>query len=494
MVVLARARGIPAVAVAIAVIHVVLATRYGLHRDELYLLQVGQHAFDGSLDHSIATPLISRATQAVLSDSAVALRIVPALLGGGLVVAAASLCRRLGGDPWAQWIAAGIVASSPVFIYTAGVFSTTAIDQLVGAMLSLGAVALATSNADPRWWLAMGVIGGVGLANKLTTALVACSLGVGLAMTPGRKWRRTAWPYLAVAIAAAFTIPDLVLAPDGPGTWFGMLGRHYAGRLRYVALADFGLGQLADLHVVGLIAVACAIARARRDAGTRLVVVSWLVAGVVLLVAHGKHYYWAPWYVGVIAAGAIPIAGWLRERRAATRLALVTLFVASTLVAWVATLPLLSAVTSHAVGLDAVHRELVQFADWERLVRDLAELRDHAGLPQDTPIVTDSYGTAAAVERYGPAYGVPPPISGANSYHVWTRALPARWKIAREATVVMWIGYPDAVRAARCREQAAIGTLRQGEASNRYDFPRVVYRCELRAPLADAWEELRAFD
>ena len=64
---------------------------------------------------------------------------------------------------------------------------------------------------------------------------------------------------------------------------------------------------------------------------------------------------------------------------------------------WVATLPVLSPAASHAVGLDLVHRELVQFADWEGLVRELAELhRD--GIPSDEEFASAATGAAAGTE------------------------------------------------------------------------------------------------
>jgi hypothetical protein len=64
------------------------------------------------------------------------------------------------------------------------------------------------------------------------------------------------------------------------------------------------------------------------------------------------------------------------------------------------------------------------FADmlgWHDFVREVAAAYDTIA-PADraaTSILVDNYGEAAAVDLYGPAYGLPPALSGHNQYGFW---------------------------------------------------------------------------
>ncbi|WP_329412817.1 hypothetical protein OG563_09830 [Nocardia vinacea] len=54
---------------------------------------------------------------------------------------------------------------------------------------------------------------------------------------------------------------------------------------------------------------------------------------------------------------------------------------------------------------------------WPRFVHRIAEVR--ATLGPDVAILTDNYGEAGAIERFGGEYGLPTPHSGHNSYWWW---------------------------------------------------------------------------
>lgn len=65
-----------------AVVHLLVAARFGYHGDELYFLECGRHLAFGYVDHPPLIPWIARAVEA---------------LGGGLVVARQSRSWRKAG-------------------------------------------------------------------------------------------------------------------------------------------------------------------------------------------------------------------------------------------------------------------------------------------------------------------------------------------------------------------------------------------------------------
>ena len=94
-------------------------------------------------------------------------------------------------------------------LLTAGHLDSTATyDLLVWALVAWLVVRL-LGGADPRWWLAVGVVAGLGLQNKQTVVLLGAGLVGGLLLD--RRWAvfRSPWAWLAVGIAILLWAPNL---------------------------------------------------------------------------------------------------------------------------------------------------------------------------------------------------------------------------------------------------------------------------------------------
>ena len=67
-----------------------------------------------------------------------------------------------------------------------------------------------------------------------------------------------------------------------------------------------------------------------------------------------------------------------------------------------------------------LHDNFVEEIGWPELSETIANV--YAGLPSEekpkTRVLTGNYGEAGAIDLYGPAYGLPPAISGVNSSNV----------------------------------------------------------------------------
>ena len=84
------------IAAAFVTVELALSGRYGFQQDELYFLVAGHHLAFGYVDQPPLTPLLTRITS-LLGVSPTAVRIVPALAGGAVVVVAAKLAALFGG-------------------------------------------------------------------------------------------------------------------------------------------------------------------------------------------------------------------------------------------------------------------------------------------------------------------------------------------------------------------------------------------------------------
>ena len=350
-----------ALAAATVVGHVAVnrASPYGVHRDELLYLAMGEHLQLWRMDFPPFMALAAELTRALVGDARVAgsvaaLRLGPALAAGALVLLAALLAREFGGRRGPQFLAAGAVACSPMFLRTGTLFQPVVFDQLwwtLGflALVRLGrhadegarpwaprrltpasleivpgdrAVDRRASDVPRRWWrardardwLVLGAAGGLGLLTKFSIAFFAAGVLAGVLATPLRRRLRTPGPWAAAALALALGAPSVVGQLRLGWPVAGQMAHLQATQLARVGPAGFFLDQLPHgpgllLALLGLVALlasfrlpepaALASLRAGRAAG-----VAALTAVLLLAVGRGKGYYAGPVYPLLWAAGA----------------------------------------------------------------------------------------------------------------------------------------------------------------------------------------------
>ena len=170
------------VAVMVGVL-VALSGEYGFHGDEMYYVVAGRHPAFGYVDQPPLTPLLSAASVALLGVSPTAVRLLPTVEMAAAVIIVACMCRDLGGARRAQLLAA-ITASLSIYLASAHLDTTTDLDLLAWALVLWLMVRL-LAGADRRLWLAVGVVGGLGLENKDTLVFLAVGLAAGSSSRDG---------------------------------------------------------------------------------------------------------------------------------------------------------------------------------------------------------------------------------------------------------------------------------------------------------------------
>src|SRR5262245_17214288 len=189
-------------------LHLALTGRYGYFRDELYFLDCGRHLDWGYVDHAPLIGLVSRLAL-LLGGSLPVLRGIAAAAGAGLVALAVLIAHRLGGGRFAQALAGLAVLAAPVYLGIYSLFSMNAFEPLFW-MASVYLLIRVLQGGGGRLWLLMGLVLGVGLMNKHSTAFFGLALGAGLLLAPERRLLRTRGPWLALGIAAVVFLPNLL--------------------------------------------------------------------------------------------------------------------------------------------------------------------------------------------------------------------------------------------------------------------------------------------
>ena len=465
-----------------------LANRYGYHRDELYFRTAARHPAAGYDDQGPLTPFVGWVSEAIFGESPRGLRVVSALVVAIVVVLVALLARELGAGSAGQFVAAVATAASAFVLAVGHLLSTATFDALVWVAMLL-VVARILGGGDARLWLAVGAIVGVGLQNKMLPLLLVAALAVGLAVD--RRLLavlRTPWLWAGVAIALVIWLPNLV--------WQGVHGwpqleladdirNDEAGESRatLVPLQLLLIGPfLVPLLGVGLWALL------RREAlrPWRSLGIAYVALLLLLFAVGGKPYYAAPFLLCLLAAGAVVVERWLATpvRKVLIAAALVLTAALSVVIV----LPVLPADSLEDTPIPDLNEDAIETVGWPELVQTVA--RVYGALPASdraTAVVfTGNYGEAGAVDRFGPAYGLPRAYSGHNAY--------ARFGVPPGSSgPVIVLGYRDPSPDFVACTPAA--TVDNGMGLENEEQGGTVFVCERpRAPWSTLWEELRHLD
>lgn len=408
-----------ALGAAVALLLVAFASGYGPHRDELYFLAAGDHLAWSYADQGPLTPLIAHAMDAIAPGSLTVLRLPSALMAGGVVLLTGLIAAELGGGRRAQLIAASCAAVASIVLVVGHLLSTSTFDLLAWALVTwLVARALRTGD-DPLWAVA-GLVAGLALLNKPLIAFLLAALGAAAVLTGPRDLLRSRWVWAGVVIAIVIWSPWLL--------WQSAHGWPQLDVSRSIASGGSGSSQprwallpfqlllvspvLAPVWIAGLVA----LLRRPRLRPFRLFAVAWIVLVVVFLATGGKPYYLAGLFPVLLAAGAIETDAWLQRGSPRRRGALLWGAVAlSAVVSATIALPVLPARDAGVVV--AMNGDVGETIGWPQFAQTVARVYDRAG--GHAVLFTTNYGEAGALDRYGPALGLPAAYSGHNGFGDW---------------------------------------------------------------------------
>ena len=407
---------------------------YGYFRDELYYLDLARHLDWGYVD---CAPLIAVYAKIALlmGGSLAALRILPALAGAALIALTVLIAREFGGNRYAQFLAGLCILLCPSILVTDSLLTMNAFEPLywMGCILVIARI-LRTGNS--RLWIWFGVLAGLGLENKHSTLFFGFAVAVALLLTHHRREFAKPWIWIAFAIAIAAVSAQRYLgsAPSFPD--HRRPGK-CAARGKECCAGSAGIRQAAD-HCHGSDPAPGMVSRTDLAAARPEMARSWPDLCRILYHDGGlsrQGLLRLPDVSHVVCRRRCAIAGWLANRAAWTRAAVVAVMV-------LATAPLIPMATwmlpperllayQNAIGFkpakQEVHMEslLMQpIADqfgWPELVQQVAAI--YNSLPPDeraqTGIWAGNYGEAGAINQFGPQYGLPTAYSRHQNHWYW---------------------------------------------------------------------------
>jgi hypothetical protein len=411
-------------AIVTVIVHMLVGHRYGFHRDELATLDDARHLAWGYVAYPPVTPFFARLSLILFGPTLPGFRLFSALAQAVALVLTGRMAREMGGRRSAQFVAA--FAGVPFCLAGGALMQYVSFDYLCWVLTAYFMVRLLVSD-NPRWWLAIGASIGFGMLSKYTMGVFVLGIVAAVLLTDARRYLRSKWLWYGVAISVLISLPNLLWQANNHFISMDFLKHIHERDVRQGRTKDFLPDQLKLTLLAFPLCLAGLYYSFLAPAGKRLRAIGWmfLVPLLLFVILRGRFYYFAAAYPMTYAAGSVWGERWLASlnRGWAALLQAIALLVLTADIAIMAalTLPIAPVHSKWWDVASKVQGDFVEEMGWPELVESVAQIRDTLppGQRAHLGILAGNYGEAGAINLFGPKYGLPPAISGVNSF--WAR-------------------------------------------------------------------------
>jgi hypothetical protein len=423
-------------AAVVFLVHAFGNAHYGFFRDELYFIICGFHPQWGYVDQPPVVPLLAAFTQ-LGGHSLFLLRLVPALCAAAGVYVTCLLVLELGGGVFAQAMASLAFLFAGVLLSFGQKVGPDEIGLWAWPLLALLVVRI-VKGANPRLWLAAGVVSGIAIQSKYAVLFFLVALFLGLLLTPQRRILASWWFAGGAALMLAIALPNFLWQAHYGFPMWELLRNGQNGKNVIVGPLVYLLQEvlitnlfLFPVWVIGLYWLV-------RNGTYRFLGYAYVILIAEMILSHGKHYYPADVYPILLAAGGVQIESWTTGARIA-RVAIVayTLVLGPAFIPY--SLPILSEptfvayaarvgeithtssgvlATEHNRETSTLPGDWADMHGWPEMAATVKSV--YASLPPSDRAVAvvfgGNYGEAAAVQFFAPDI---PVISTHNQYWLW---------------------------------------------------------------------------
>jgi hypothetical protein len=419
------------------IIHLLIRNNLEYHRDELLYFSLGMHPAAG---YASVPPLIGLAAwlmQSLFGFSLFAVRILPALLGGALIMLSAAIAKEIGGSRYASFLSGIGLLVSIFFLRTYGMFQPVSIEIFLWT-LAIYMIIRYINTQEDKYLILFGIVAGLCLLNKYLAAMLLIGL---IAIIPFSRYREVLKKKIFWGgIAAGFLIflPNIIwqIAKGFPA--FHHLSQLYDTQLVYMDYKLFLTEQLLMAFAGSLLTVSGIIFLLTGEKMKKFRFLGFLALFIIigLMFLKAKSYYTLGIYPLLIISGAAAFDLWLR--RAWLKIIFPLLLVLLTIPVVPIAMPVFNAaglikyfnVLDKRYGIElgrrfedgSVHSLPQDYADmlgWEEMTSLANKAYQMIGDKRSALIYCENYGEAGAITLIGQKYGLPEPVSFNESFQYW---------------------------------------------------------------------------
>jgi hypothetical protein len=422
-------------------LHVAFYEGFGFFRDEFDFLACADHLDWGYVDQPPAVALVAWIAKNVLGGSLLAVRIIPMVFASLQVLLAGITVRAMGGGRFAQVLAALCVMFAPIYF---GSYLSTDIFLTLGWAACAWVAVRIFAGGNPKLWLLFGIFAGLAFQGKHAIVFFGAAFLLGMLLGRQHKQFASRWIWLGAGLTCLIAAPNIVWEYQHNWATYELLS-NIAQSDKNIVLGPGGyllsnilfLGPLtAPIWGAGL--VWCLFASGGKR--FRALGWTWVLAYICFVLLRGKGYYLAPVYSTLFCAGAAAIESWLARLshhtwRAAAHWSIGVVAILGCVPLWPFAMPMMSVekfiAYEEALGVSPPKTETMrlnklpqQYADmfgWPEMVSAVAKAYESIppGQRSECGIFAQNYGEAGAIDFFGKQYGLPPALSGHQSYWLW---------------------------------------------------------------------------
>ena len=428
---------IPALALIKVCFHLWFYDSLEPHRDELLYFSLGTHPAAGYASVPPMVGWLAFVLMKTIGFSALAIKIIPALLGGVMLWLSAEICKELSGSWFAQLLTALGVFLAPVFIRPYYLYQPVCFDIFFWTLLFYFTIRYLNTKQD-KFLILIGIAAGLGILNKHLVILLLISLIVAFLLSSERKVLTKRSFLYAILLCIIIALPNIIWQLNNGLSGIKHLGALNKHQLVYLDRANFLKEQLLMPGIFLLLTCAglASLLFYKKLKSYRLLGIAIVVVMVVLLAAKGKGYYTAGVFPLCLGAGAVWWENFLKQWY--LRAALATVLIGLSVFLVPMGIPTdtpenlavyfknftskygMEGLLRHEDGkIHSLPQDYSDMLGWEELAKITASA--YSQIPDKSRILIycENYGQASAVNILGKKYGLPEPVSFSDNYYFW---------------------------------------------------------------------------
>lgn len=481
---------------------------YGYFIDEFYYIACANNPAFGYVDHPPLAPLILTIYKFFFGDSLYAIRILPALAVTAAVFHTGIITKEIGGNKFAQLLAACSFASMPITAAFGGFYSMNAFELLLAVLLLLIIVRIIKSG-NLKLWIYAGIIMGLGIMNKHTFVIFIIAVVISLAVGGKLKLLFNKWFIYGGLLSALIFLPNIIwqIINDFPSIEFYRNISLYKNV--YTPPFDFIMGQVMQMSPATVpfwLAGTFYLLFSNRYKDFRFL--SLLFIGLFLfmmLSGTSRPDRLAFAYPAVLTGGALFFTNIINRYNTFWLKYVVIVFLfAGLALALPLILPYFNYETvkeyTEFIGFNTevekgkkppLPQLLADRIGWEKKAKLVVDAYNSLSEEdkKQTIVAARNYGKAGAIELYGEDNNLPPIASSHNNYYLWS-------KKRVSGNILLQIDSPDDYNA--LKELFNTVELFPGEFKNEYVSPDennlVVFICRgPKIPIIEMLERSKNF-
>lgn len=417
--------------------HLFCAGNLEYHRDELLYFAQGMHPAAGYNSVPPLTCLIAWLIQNTAGYSVFAVRLVPAILGGALIILTAALVKELGGSGYAALLSSVGLMISIFFQRTFFLFQPVHIEVFLWTLI-IYIVIRYINSGNEKLLIYLGAACGLALLNKYLAGMLIAGLFLIVPFTRHRIIFSKRNFYIGLLTGFLIFLPNIIWQIYRDFPVFRHFSELYDSQLVHMDMPLFLREQLLMPFIASVFTVTgivCLLGSAAMKKYRLLAYLSlFVILGLMLL--KGKSYYTLGIFPLLVAAGSTAFGMWIERNW--IRITFPVILILLSLPVIPLGIPVFKAAgmieyferQEKEYGIDtgrrfedgSIHSLPQDYADmigWEELTSVAAKAYDMVKDKKAAFIYGDNYGEASALTVIGKKYGLPEAVCFSESFQYW---------------------------------------------------------------------------